>query len=330
MGLRFFKLPQDVPTLLDVIPKAFQYPEHPGWGVQPDEITSFADGFKMAGRLWPIISALSRISPSIGDVLLGLVWEEDGQAVGLVNVGRQGTSARWYIGNVAVLPEYRRRGIARALVEGAVQLARERKGEAVILDVIADNLPARQLYEQMGFQHFADSTELEYTKDAPPPDVALPDGYQVVLLSTMDWRTRYELDLRLKPANVQQYQPVEVSYYRQPLLLRPLIPIVSRAGGKTVAYAIYHTASQHKVARVRYSARTKPGGVNDMAVTFDPAHEALTSYLIAHTVYSIWQSSPGRRIEYNVPSWQNRLCEEAMSIGLTVRHTSQSMGMLLH
>lgn len=324
MSLRPFALPKDIPTLLDVIPRAFQYPEHPAWGVQSDEIANIMDSMKMIRRIWPIFAALSLVTPSVRDAMRGYIWEEDGCPVGLVNVMRQGTSQRWYIGNVAVLPEYRRRGLARALVEAAVKLSVERGGKAVALDVITDNLPARQLYEKLGFEHFADSMDFDYLKDSPPLEVALPAGYTTVPLSEMDWRTRYELDRRLKPADVQKYQPVEISSYRPSLFVRLLIPLLNRVAGKTVNFAIHY--NQQVVARGHYSGRTRPGGVNNMSLRLDPAHAALASYLVAHIVRSIWQFSPGRRIEYSVPSWQGMLCEAAQAAGFTLRHMSQSMG----
>ena len=53
--------------------------------------------------------------------------------------------------NVAVLPEYRRRGIGRALVEALCAEARARGARLLHLEVRASNSPALALYEASGF-----------------------------------------------------------------------------------------------------------------------------------------------------------------------------------
>jgi ribosomal protein S18 acetylase RimI-like enzyme len=49
-------------------------------------------------------------------------------------------------------PRYRRRGVARALVDQAVRWAAERQAREVILWVADQNTAARRLYEQLGFR----------------------------------------------------------------------------------------------------------------------------------------------------------------------------------
>ncbi len=55
------------------------------------------------------------------------------------------------ITNVAVLPEYRRRGIARALVSAVEKTARDLSAELLHLEVREGNVAARALYEAAGF-----------------------------------------------------------------------------------------------------------------------------------------------------------------------------------
>ncbi|RPJ18944.1 MAG: hypothetical protein EHM35_21300, partial [Planctomycetaceae bacterium] len=86
MSIRPFKLPGDIPVLVELIPPAFQYPENPEWSVQPDEMENLVDTFNTLRRIWPIFRALQLISPPLRDALRGFVWDEDGKAVGLTNV----------------------------------------------------------------------------------------------------------------------------------------------------------------------------------------------------------------------------------------------------
>ena len=58
------------------------------------------------------------------------------------------------IQNVAVLPEYRRRGIGLALVLGALQGFQRAGVQRVTLEATSDNLPAINLYQRIGFTSF--------------------------------------------------------------------------------------------------------------------------------------------------------------------------------
>lgn len=53
--------------------------------------------------------------------------------------------------DVAVLPAYRRRGIARALMRAVMTAAAADGAETVFLEVRASNVPAIALYESLGF-----------------------------------------------------------------------------------------------------------------------------------------------------------------------------------
>jgi len=70
---------------------------------------------------------------------------DDEGAVGLANLGVRGE--RGWIGGIGVVPEARRRGIGRVLLEAVLA---EAPGE-VTLEVIEQNEAARALYEQVGF-----------------------------------------------------------------------------------------------------------------------------------------------------------------------------------
>jgi ribosomal-protein-alanine N-acetyltransferase len=55
------------------------------------------------------------------------------------------------LGNLAVAPDERCRGIGRSLLEWALRKARERGAERVYLEVRVSNRIARELYESRGF-----------------------------------------------------------------------------------------------------------------------------------------------------------------------------------
>ncbi len=92
--------------------------------------------------------------------LSGYVWEEDGKVVGNLSlIPYAGLSYSYYlIANVAVHPEYRRRGIARKLTTAAIEQARRRRAQSVWLHVRSENNAANDLYRSLGFVERASRT----------------------------------------------------------------------------------------------------------------------------------------------------------------------------
>ncbi len=56
-----------------------------------------------------------------------------------------------YIANVAVVEKFRRKGVARTLMEKVIATARENSLAFVSLEVRESNTPAKALYESLGF-----------------------------------------------------------------------------------------------------------------------------------------------------------------------------------
>jgi GNAT superfamily N-acetyltransferase len=104
----------------------------------------------------------------------GFVWIEEGRVVGNLSLRRTFPPGGWLIGNVAVAPEYRGRGIGRALMEAAVDGIRERGGSWVGLEVRESNTIACRLYEHIGFQTVGSTLELLRPADRPWPEISRP------------------------------------------------------------------------------------------------------------------------------------------------------------
>ena len=66
-------------------------------------------------------------------------------------IGVQEICGEGYVTNVAVLPEYRRRGIGRALLCAAIDGARARGCAFLTLEVRPSNTGAIRMYESLGF-----------------------------------------------------------------------------------------------------------------------------------------------------------------------------------
>jgi ribosomal protein S18 acetylase RimI-like enzyme len=66
-----------------------------------------------------------------------------------------------YVGDIIVLPQFRRLGVARQLMDEAERVAKEHGAEKIMLHVLFDNAPARQFYLHSGYREY----ELTLIKD---------------------------------------------------------------------------------------------------------------------------------------------------------------------
>lgn len=66
-------------------------------------------------------------------------------------IGGRTIAGETEIFNVAVSPEYRRKGIGKKLIERFIEASREKETDVIFLEVRASNLPAINLYEGAGF-----------------------------------------------------------------------------------------------------------------------------------------------------------------------------------
>jgi GNAT superfamily N-acetyltransferase len=117
--------------------------------------------------------------------LTGYVWEEHGRIVGNLSLIPFRIKHRrcYLIANVAVEPEYRRRGIARSLTIHAIDHVQRKGAFEVWLHVRAENHAAINLYQSLNFdEHLRRSTwhstdDLQGTPNLeiiePPEDVSI-------------------------------------------------------------------------------------------------------------------------------------------------------------
>lgn len=90
------------------------------------------------------------IAPELENPLsLWLVAEQGDTVLGYI--GSQSVPPEADMMNLAVAPEARRQGIAEALVHALEAALREKGTQSLTLEVRVSNLPARALYEKLGF-----------------------------------------------------------------------------------------------------------------------------------------------------------------------------------
>ncbi len=137
--------------------------------------------------------------------IVGYVWEEDGRIVGNTSLIRMsgGGVRRFVIANVAVAPAYRRRGIARHLVQAALDLARRKRAQEVWLQVKEENQGAQALYRELGFR-----TEAVRATWLRPGRAPLPPAPTSVVV-----RRRTRRDWPLQRLWLEQTYPTGVVWY---------------------------------------------------------------------------------------------------------------------
>jgi len=198
---------------------------------------AFGDEFKEEGRqakqelmytkkLYPLLWITRHVFAPFSDrfkfIFHGYVWEEEGRIVGSVNVNKSGNDiTRWYISGVAVAPEFRRGGIARALVQNAIDFAGKNGAQVITLDVRRDNPPAFRLYESLGFFYIDTSFEMKCDKIAEMEDLHV---FQKRMAE--DWRAVYELSKKCVPESVQTVLPLREKDFRPSLPESILLKIV--------------------------------------------------------------------------------------------------------
>jgi ribosomal protein S18 acetylase RimI-like enzyme len=128
----------------------------------------------------------------------GFVWVESGRIVGTLSLlSVDGDPHRWVIANVAVDPDHRRRGIGRALVRAAIDLAKQRRARTVVLQVDRSNQGARDLYASLGFQVTSTRTSWIRPRGLPRPGAVALAGSRH--RNFPEWREQWELGCRVWP-----------------------------------------------------------------------------------------------------------------------------------
>jgi GNAT superfamily N-acetyltransferase len=141
--IRHLDAARDMPGILDLIEMGF------GEELDPH-------GWKMLHRMRQLYqpNPLTRAVANVALEATGFVWAENGQILANLSLRKaypRGARGR-LIGNVVVHPDHRGRGIGRALMETAIEAAREQDAAWVGLEVRADNDVACQLYQHLGFR----------------------------------------------------------------------------------------------------------------------------------------------------------------------------------
>lgn len=171
----------------------------------------------------------------------GYVWLEAGRVVGCASTQHAHLrSPRWLIANVAVHPDYRRHGIALALMRATLEHVRDKGGTEVLLQVDDDNAGAIALYQQLGFRRVATQTLWKRASHAEVP-AHYSSPFDVRLRGANEWQAQWQLAQRLRPFGLQWNQPLASTTFR-PTLGQNLLAFFE---GQTVEHWIAEAHPAH-------------------------------------------------------------------------------------
>lgn len=164
-GLRPVDPARDMPEIVELIAQGFENELDP-------------QGRKMLAQMRRAARyrAMSRLIGDPNPGPTGFVWVEDQRVVGNLSLryALPGRSRGEIIGNVVVHPDYRGMGIARALVEAALEAARAQQSRWVGLEVRERNHVALGLYARFGFRPVGKQLHLLRPAKVPWPDFVAP------------------------------------------------------------------------------------------------------------------------------------------------------------
>mgnify|MGYP001382764691 CR=1 FL=1 len=218
-GLRPVNLRTDLAALADLLELAFASSMDSGGRSAIREMRALS-------RVGPGLGVLQGISDLAQGMSLGYVWVQAGRLVGNVSVYPANAPAdlarAWIIANVAVHPDYQRRGIANQLMQASMDMVRRQGGSKAILQVDADNYTAQRVYERLGFEPERAWTTWRrpITALKPPP---MPDSPYITQRTPGEWGAEYRLAQQLFPVErggLGWLRPLYPGQFRRSLLTR--------------------------------------------------------------------------------------------------------------
>ena len=205
-GIRPIDMARDVPQIIDLLKLVF------GEALELDDQQLLGDEVGAS-----LSSLFYRLNPATSRLANGFVWLAEGRIVGNVTLLPTKTWDRYLVANVAVHPNYRRRGIARAMMHAVTSAVKTRGGRAILLQVVKDNDPAIDLYRSLGYVGLGHvSTWYSATSRLRRPDPpAGPPAPDIRPLPSGRWRDAYALDTAAMAADLNWPEPLRPDAYRQ-------------------------------------------------------------------------------------------------------------------
>ena len=197
-NIRPLNVLRDLPAVADLIELCFS-------STMDNEGQRYLSDMRRASRDDSFLHWASHMAETASMPLTGYIWEQDGRIVGNASLipFRDHGKRVYLIANVASHPDFRRRGIGRALTERAMVQTRAKIASAVWLHVRDDNPGAIKLYAELGFQEIARRTAWYAVSDRFLPRHST--NIEIVPRHPRYWPLQLDWLQRLYPASLAWY-----------------------------------------------------------------------------------------------------------------------------
>jgi len=211
--MRALNIFRDLPAVADLIELCFA-------STMDNDGQRYVADMRRASRDDGFLRWANHMTETASLPLTGFVWEENNKIVGNASLipFRDRGKRIYLIANIAVHPDHRRHGIARALTQRAVEHARSKRTTALWLHVRDDNPGAVHLYEELGFQEIARRTTW----------ISKPDSFfnqnliatqgdsniQIVSRHPRFWLTQQDWLRRIHPDALNWYRSFDINSLR--------------------------------------------------------------------------------------------------------------------
>ena len=198
-NLRPLNILRDLPDVADLIEQCFSE-------TMDGEGKRYVQDMRRAGKDSSFMKWATRAAETTSLPLTGYIWQENDRIIGNISLVpfRHRGHRLYLIANVAVHPNYRRKGIARALTERALQHIREKKVQDVWLHVRSDNPEAILLYTKLGFTEQARRTN--WQTNSGNYDSTTQSDIQITKRHAHFWQTQLNWLSRFYPDRLAWHQ----------------------------------------------------------------------------------------------------------------------------
>jgi ribosomal protein S18 acetylase RimI-like enzyme len=204
--IRPLSILRDLPQVADLIELCFAL-------TIDEEGQSYLQQMRRASRNNEFLRWAGKVADSTSLPLSGFVWEENGRIIGNASLVYQSFRGRKIamIANVATHPDYRRRGIGRAVTEQAMAYARQKGAKELWLQVRDDNPTAINIYNDLGFVERARRTTYHIKPALSlPPNIQLAQNKDHISAAVMrpnphDWSYQHQWLMDTHPEELRWY-----------------------------------------------------------------------------------------------------------------------------
>jgi ribosomal protein S18 acetylase RimI-like enzyme len=275
--------------------------------------------------LTPLVWWWAQADPSFQDSFNGFVWEEPAprgkgrRVIGNASLNRApGDRLRWIICNVVVQDGYRGQGIGRRLTEAAIAEARDLGAVGVVLQVYQDNLPALQLYTDLGFHKVAGEATLRLGE---AKSVAFWDtsSYRFRPWRPADGQAALDLARLVTPPAQQWLRPVRAHKYQIDWWARLGQWFADLAAGRKV-YRLVALRDDRLVAMMTTVAAFRRGD-HHLALLVHPDHAGQVEAVLISRALHMLAGIPPRPVRATVDSGHEAILKTLQDYGFEEQRT---------